>query len=442
MCFSPIPATAGDGRAIIDAAVEQGAAAVRATTMPALHGTPLDVPLRAVANLKQLAGEIAHAFYGHAGQACAASASPAPTARPPAPVAGPRAVARRRTDAVIGTLGVGYVNGMAAEFSSDRLHHAGRSAAGAHAGRVAAPQGARRWPSKHRPSAWNRAGWQRHAFRRGAVHQPDARPPGLPRHHGSVRGGQDPAVRLARPATAVMNLDDPMGQRLVAHLRGKASGEVPVIGYSLTRRAAMPAACRCCAPARCAAAGGTEFHLSRRLAWRRSHAAGRPLQCQQRARRAGRSAGARHGAARGGRCASKRCSRCRAACSWSAATMRRWWSSITPIRRMRWKKPSPLCATWPDRHGQLWCVFGCGGDRDPGKRPQMGGIAQLPITCWSPATIRAAKIPHIIEQIIEGMDFQCNASATAQMEDRAAAILTRSSMRRQAGRDPAGRQGP
>ena len=35
-----------------------------------------------------------------------------------------------------------------------------------------------------------------------------------------------------------------------------------------------------------------------------------------------------------------------------------------------------LAAARPHCKGQLWCVFGCGGDRDKGKRPLMGAIAE------------------------------------------------------------------
>jgi len=35
-----------------------------------------------------------------------------------------------------------------------------------------------------------------------------------------------------------------------------------------------------------------------------------------------------------------------------------------------------LSSLRPHTRGQLWCVFGCGGDRDVGKRPQMGAIAE------------------------------------------------------------------
>jgi UDP-N-acetylmuramoyl-L-alanyl-D-glutamate--2,6-diaminopimelate ligase len=54
--------------------------------------------------------------------------------------------------------------------------------------------------------------------------------------------------------------------------------------------------------------------------------------------------------------------------------------------------------------GQIWCVFGCGGDRDKGKRPQMGKIAEqfankVIITSDNP---RHEKPQLIAEQIVAG----------------------------------------
>ena len=74
------------------------------------------------------------------------------------------------------------------------------------------------------------------------------------------------------------------------------------------------------------------------------------------------------------------------------------------------------------RGGKLWAVFGCGGDRDPGKRPQMGGIAErlaqhVVLTSDNP---RSEDPQHILDEISDGMD---NPRAAAQIEDRAAAIL-------------------
>lgn len=72
-----------------------------------------------------------------------------------------------------------------------------------------------------------------------------------------------------------------------------------------------------------------------------------------------------------------------------------------------------------ERHGELWCVFGCGGDRDPGKRPQMGKFAELAqhtiVTSDNPRTENPAMI---IQDILKGMN-----GTPHVIEDRANAIL-------------------
>jgi len=76
------------------------------------------------------------------------------------------------------------------------------------------------------------------------------------------------------------------------------------------------------------------------------------------------------------------------------------------------------------RGGQLWCLFGCGGDRDPGKRPQMGAVAvgadHVIVTSDNPRSENAADI---IEQILKGAQAAHPREAPQVIEDRAAAIL-------------------
>jgi UDP-N-acetylmuramoyl-L-alanyl-D-glutamate--2,6-diaminopimelate ligase len=73
------------------------------------------------------------------------------------------------------------------------------------------------------------------------------------------------------------------------------------------------------------------------------------------------------------------------------------------------------------RGGQLWCVFGCGGDRDAYKRPLMGAIAgkradRVVVTSDNP---RSEKPEAIIAQILRGLP-PC---ATVEVQqDRARAI--------------------
>ncbi|MBT8088262.1 MAG: UDP-N-acetylmuramoyl-L-alanyl-D-glutamate--2,6-diaminopimelate ligase [Gammaproteobacteria bacterium] len=71
--------------------------------------------------------------------------------------------------------------------------------------------------------------------------------------------------------------------------------------------------------------------------------------------------------------------------------------------------------------GRLWCVFGCGGERDTGKRPLMGRAAEqhadkIVITSDNP---RHESASSIIDDVVSGL---IDATRATIIEDRAAAI--------------------
>jgi UDP-N-acetylmuramyl-tripeptide synthetase len=75
-----------------------------------------------------------------------------------------------------------------------------------------------------------------------------------------------------------------------------------------------------------------------------------------------------------------------------------------------------------ERRGQLWCVFGCGGNRDAGKRPLMGALAQrlahqVVITSDNP---RGEAPAFILLQIVAGL--AGSQERVKVIEDRRAAI--------------------
>lgn len=72
-------------------------------------------------------------------------------------------------------------------------------------------------------------------------------------------------------------------------------------------------------------------------------------------------------------------------------------------------------------HGKLWCVFGCGGDRDRGKRPMMGEIAErlADIVVLTDDNPRHESGDAIIADILDGMH-----ASPQVIRDRQVAIAT------------------
>lgn len=88
-----------------------------------------------------------------------------------------------------------------------------------------------------------------------------------------------------------------------------------------------------------------------------------------------------------------------------------------------------LDAARPHARGRLFCVFGCGGDRDPAKRPQMGAIAEqgADVVVLTDDNPRSEDSAAIIEQIRAGMRDGAAARVIADRRDAIHYALTEAS---------------
>ena len=432
--FFAYPGDAGDGRSFIDSAIEQGAALVVLDPAGFTWNDSSAVPYLTVESLKQHAGAIAHAFYEQPDAAMFTVGVTGTNGKTSSAVWLGQALSRSgEAAAVVGTLGVGvfrargeveydvtgYTTPDAVLLARTLADLRGKGAAslaievssiGLEQGRVA------------------------------GMHFDVALFTNLTRDHLDYHGTME-AYEAAKTKlfdwpdlkTAVVNLDDPMGARLISHLQAKAAplaGAIPLIGYTLHDATARPDIAGVmmlrASQIRSGRNAGTEFHLDCALGvalvktqlvgnFNISNALG--------------VMGAMLAKGLGLRAAIDAVEALRPA----PGRMQQVGGQDAPMIVIDYahtpdaleKTLAALRQVATDRGGQLWCVFGCGGDRDPGKRPQMGKIAQAADHVLVTSDNPRSEDPHsIIEQILAGMDQKNPASTVQALDDRAAAILS------------------
>lgn len=423
-------AYAGASR-FIEAAVKLGAAAIvhdDADGDVTLEVHNLTVPLLAVPDLKRQAGPIAHTYYGMPDRAMFSAGVTGTNGKTSCALWLAQALARLgETSSVIGTLGVGLCKARG-EIDFDVtgyttpdavllarklavLRDAGAQAVAIEVSSIGLDQD-----------------------RAAGMHFDVAMFTNLTRdhldYHGDMAAYEAAKVKLfdwPGLTTAVINLDDAMGQRLAAHVAGKPKGDIPVIGYTLQDAASVPE---------------RPGVLTLRASQFRSRNAGTDFQLEcgmgtapVKTRLVGHfnisNALAVLGALLAHGVPLRAALDTIEALLPAPGRMQQVGGQDAPMIVIDYahtpdaleKTLAALRQVAQDRGGALWCVFGCGGDRDPGKRPQMGAIAQQADHVLVTSDNPRSEDPHaIIEQIVAGM--RQDGPQPQAIEDRAAAILS------------------
>jgi UDP-N-acetylmuramoyl-L-alanyl-D-glutamate--2,6-diaminopimelate ligase len=433
--FFAFPGDAADGRRYISDAIERGAAAVLFDDVDFSWDENIDLPHRGLSNLKPQSGPIANAYYGMPDRAMftvAVTGTNGKTScaywvanvlsqihqnQTPQKSAGQTA----STAGVIGTLGVGtFVNGVAHRFETTgyttpdavllqrklaELRSSHVSAVALEASSIGLAQG--RISGLHIDVALFTNLTRDH----------------LDYHHDMASYGAAKTILFDRPELqyGVVNLDDAMGVQLASRLQQRG---VPVMGYSIGEKIA--------------GAADDAFPILRASAIRIGHI-GAAFQVDS-------PFGS--GLVKSHLVGQFNISNLLGVLGVLLAKGTPWTTALAAISTLlpapgRMQRlggqDAPLViidyAHTPDallktltslrelaeqRHGKLWCVFGCGGNRDSGKRPEMGRASELAdqvvLTSDNP---RNEAPMAIIEQTRQGMQ----KLVPHIVEDRATAIL-------------------
>ncbi|MES2352513.1 MAG: UDP-N-acetylmuramoyl-L-alanyl-D-glutamate--2,6-diaminopimelate ligase [Pseudomonadota bacterium] len=428
--FAADAGDAGDGRSFIDNAIEQGASLIVLDPAGFTWNDSWTVPHLAVDSLKQNAGPIAHAFYQQPDAAMFTVGVTGTNGKTSSAVWLGQALSRgAEPAAVVGTLGVGLFRARG-EVEYDvtgyttpdavllaqklaEVREAGATALAIEVSSIGLEQG-----------------------RTSGMHFDVALFTNLTRdhldYHGDMESYEAAKTRLFEwPGlkTAVLNLDDPAGMRLVNHLKTRFGSALPLIGYTLHDVAAQPdidgvAILR--ASQFKSRHAGTDFHLD-------SPYGGATVKTQLVGHFNISNALAVLGALMAKGVVLRAALDAIEALTPAPGRMQQVGGQDAPMVVIDYahtpdaleKTLATLLQVAQERGGELWCVFGCGGDRDPGKRPQMGKIAQIADHVLVTSDNPRSEDPHsIIEQILAGMDQNNPASTVQALDDRAAAILS------------------